>query len=173
MIKKYKQFLNESVLDNMTGPSIDEIYNKLGLTGLTPENLFKKSLDNKFYYGIIDSIERGYDINKNKDNIVYITVLSDDEMYSLLKLINFDNYDLDYLTERARLLVVFNKPKCLELFFRNGVDANDLLKTNSISAWYEDNPEMVELLNKYKNIPVKKREKSGFISKFKNFIGIK
>lgn len=166
----------ESVLSNLEGPSIDEIYSKLGLNGLTPEKLFKKSIDNKFYYGAMDAIEKGYDINKNKDNLFYITdkfrSLSDEEMYSLLKLINLDNYDLDYLTERAHLFVVFNKLKCLELFFQNGVDANRLIEKKSISAWYEDNPEMIELLNKYKNIPVKKREKNGFVSKFKKFMGI-
>ena len=95
--------------------------------------------------------------------------LSDDEMYNIVKYINFDKFDSDYLTERALFLAMFNKPKTLELFLQRGADAKKMSEKKGFFSWYEDSPEIIEVINKYKNIPVIKKENGGIISKFKKY----
>lgn len=152
---------------------MDEIYSNLGLVGLKPKELFKKSLENNFYYGMVDAIEQGFDINDFKDVLYHVTEmkrkLSDDEMYNIVKYINFDKFDSDYLTERALFLAMFNKPKTLELFLQRGADAKKMSEKKGFFSWYEDSPKIIEVINKYKNIPVIKKENGGIISKFKKY----
>jgi len=63
MIKKYKQFINEGLLDKLTGPSKEEVWNNY--KDLDDEQLLKLSAKNGYIEGVEEAIKRGVDLECN------------------------------------------------------------------------------------------------------------
>jgi len=57
MIKKYNQFLNEGILDKLTGPSKEEILSNLD--NMTPNKALVKSIELDNQPGIYNALKRG------------------------------------------------------------------------------------------------------------------
>jgi len=145
MIKKYKQFLNEGVLDNLTGPSEEELWNNF--KDYSPQLLLEKSIIIGFLDGIKKAIENG--ANLQIEEVIYTAALFGDE--DIIK------YLLD-----AGALVTNEVVMDIE---------HELIEENETSKKTIDN---INLIKSYiKEVPKQKVSKfKNFVSKFKHNEGI-
>jgi len=68
MIKNYKQYLNEGVLNNLKGPTEEEVMKNL--SNLSPSDLIRKSVETGYLNGIKTAIENGYNIIEDEEEIM-------------------------------------------------------------------------------------------------------
>jgi len=171
IIKLIKNEVNEGLLDKMKGPSIEDIYKDKGLNGLTPKNLFLHSLSMGFGYGMIDAIEKGFDINSDEGllfRVISNNKVNDSDKYDIVSHFDLNKFKQWDINNVAKTCATHNYPKTLELLLKNGAEVNEIRNTHGANAWIDENPSVMKLLKYYTEHPIKK-EKQGFVSKFKNF----
>ena len=133
VLKTYKIF-KEGLLNKLEGPSDEEVWNNL--KKLSPNNIFAKSCENGFFYGVKKSMEMGADIfshfeyeNDWNDDYSGLEYLIKNNNLDIFKYI-FDIYEIkDYQQDEL------NSTLAIAVYYGNIVAANILLdngaKTNS------------------------------------------
>ena len=95
MIKKYTQYVNEGILDKMTGPSIEEILKN------SPIDAFMIGIRNLNYDLMKSAIEHGADLNKS---YLPIRIAIHTKNIELLKFLLDNGF---YVTHQLFLLLVY------------------------------------------------------------------
>lgn len=181
VLKTYKIF-KEGLLNKLQGLSDEEVWNNL--KKLSPNNIFSKSCENGFFYGVKKSMEMGADIfshfeyeNDWGDDYSGLEYLIKNNNLDIFKYI-FDNYEIkDYQQDEL------NSTLAIAVYYGNIVAANILLdngaKTNSnecsmLDIAVEKNVNnshynVIELLLKYgadihsnNNYAIKKAKQKGY-----------
>ena len=96
MIKNYKQF-NESLKDKLVGPTEDEVLNNL--KDLSPDDLLIKSCKIGLVKGIEIALERGADINFNRNQALSEAVFNNN--LEIIKLLHKNGVDINYGSDVA------------------------------------------------------------------------
>ena len=80
MIKRFNNFINESLLDKIEGYSNEEVIEKLKDN---PNELLRVSIKNEFDEGIIYAINNGANLRNLKYNDGYVDDILDDSFFEL------------------------------------------------------------------------------------------
>lgn len=98
MIKKYTQYVNEGILDKMTGPSIEEMLKN------SPTDAFMFGIRDLNYDLMKSAIEQGADLNRKKDTYLPIRIAISTKNIELLKFLLDNGF---YVTHKHFLLLLY------------------------------------------------------------------
>lgn len=136
MIKKFNQFLNEGLIDKLTGPTDKNVWEYV--KNLTPQKMFDVSCKAGFLKGIELALENGAEINGDdgdaedydheegyEGNELSITNLIKDNHNDVLKKL-LDKYsDEMQLEDFLEYAVMGNNLDAVKLLVEHGADIND------------------------------------------------
>jgi len=107
MIKKYKQFLNEGILQHLKGPNKEELWNNI--KNFDPDKLLDKSMEYGIFDGVVKAFEESdrllkggnrYTINVYYIKFEYLDNFNEEEAYYIIKRF-IDKFDLGSLLQKS------------------------------------------------------------------------
>jgi hypothetical protein len=159
MIKKYHQYIKESLLDKISGPTEEEIINNL--EKMSPNDAMVYSLENNLIDEFEKALSRGADITKiffigykgysyNVNSLTCCAVMDNEKFFDYILKKYGKFFDLEQI---IKVLMLDFKLKYIEKLLDYGVDFNII---NNMS-WVHNsnnkrNHQLQELLKKYGSI---------------------
>jgi len=148
MIKKYSEFLNEGILQHLTGPSDEQILNNLIDKYQNMDKLLDKSIDMEFYDGVKYALENDANANATDGfNRNFLYFVCKDEDIDILKLLIKYGINIHFDRDYALRTAAENKQeKVLKLLIKNGADVNAVEGEALRSACNVGNYEIAKIL---------------------------
>lgn len=136
MIKKYNQYIKESLLDKLSGPSEEEVINTFKDN---PDKLLKVSLNTDFLKGINIALENGAKIKNIWNNKLW---------EKLFKILNYDDEKIIKTLEAPGILLDYaydaDNKNIMIYSLENGANFNN----EQLNDMFYDSPKLFEYLCK-------------------------